>query len=104
MYAVTLELPYLHAKAGQPPCVTSFSGIQPWQRPLLPHPGPPTHCLRHEHCVCHWRCQDSSECIACARLLARDTVVGIDNLNAYYDPALKEARLARLLPHPNFRF
>ena len=42
---------------------------------------------------------------ACARLLARgDTVVGIDNLNTYYDPALKEARLARLLPRPNFRF
>ena len=42
---------------------------------------------------------------ACARLLARgDTVVGIDNLNTYYDPALKEARLARLLPHPDFRF
>ena len=34
---------------------------------------------------------------ACERLLARgDTVVGIDNLNAYYDPALKQARLARL--------
>ena len=29
------------------------------------------------------------------RLLARgDAVVGIDNLNAYYDPALKQARLA----------
>ena len=42
---------------------------------------------------------------ACERLLARgDTVVGIDNLNTYYDPALKEARLARLLPHPDFRF
>ncbi len=42
---------------------------------------------------------------ACERLLARgDTVVGIDNLNAYYDPALKEARLARLRAHPNFRF
>lgn len=39
------------------------------------------------------------------RLLARgDTVVGIDSLNAYYDPALKEARLARLTSHPNFRF
>jgi len=25
-----------------------------------------------------------------------DTVVGLDNLNAYYDPALKEARLAQL--------
>lgn len=31
------------------------------------------------------------------RLLARgDEVVGIDNLNDYYDPSLKEARLARL--------
>lgn len=31
------------------------------------------------------------------RLLARgDAVAGIDNLNAYYDPALKRARLARL--------
>ena len=39
------------------------------------------------------------------RLLARgDTVVGIDSLNAYYDPALKEARLARLTSHPNFSF
>ena len=32
------------------------------------------------------------------------TVVGLDNLNAYYDPALKEARLARLAAHSNFRF
>ncbi|MDR2000926.1 MAG: NAD-dependent epimerase [Zoogloeaceae bacterium] len=39
------------------------------------------------------------------RLLARgDAVVGIDNLNAYYDVTLKEARLARLAPAPNFRF
>ena len=39
------------------------------------------------------------------RLLARgDEVLGYDNVNAYYDPALKEARLARLLPHPGFRF
>jgi UDP-glucuronate 4-epimerase len=39
------------------------------------------------------------------RLLARgDTVVGIDNLNAYYEPALKEARLARLRPLPGFTF
>jgi len=38
-------------------------------------------------------------------LLARgDEVVGIDNLNDYYDPTLKEARLARLTPHANFRF
>ena len=38
-------------------------------------------------------------------LLARgDAVVGLDNLNDYYDPRLKEARLARLTPHPGFRF
>ncbi len=39
------------------------------------------------------------------KLLARgDSVVGIDILNDYYDPSLKEARLAQLLPHPNFTF
>jgi UDP-glucuronate 4-epimerase len=39
------------------------------------------------------------------RLLARgDRVLGFDNLNDYYDPALKEARLARLLPQPAFDF
>jgi len=39
------------------------------------------------------------------RLLARgDQVVGLDNLNDYYDPTLKEARLARLTPHEGFRF
>ena len=38
------------------------------------------------------------------RLLARgDAVVGLDNLNDYYDVGLKEARLARLTPHENFR-
>lgn len=38
-------------------------------------------------------------------LLARGAqVVGIDNLNAYYDVALKQARLARLSSHPGFRF
>ncbi|MCB1908076.1 MAG: NAD-dependent epimerase [Rhodocyclaceae bacterium] len=38
-------------------------------------------------------------------LLARgDEVVGIDNLNDYYDPTLKQARLARLAPNRNFRF
>jgi UDP-glucuronate 4-epimerase len=31
-----------------------------------------------------------------------DIVVGIDNHNDYYDPALKEARLARLDSHPNY--
>jgi UDP-glucuronate 4-epimerase len=39
------------------------------------------------------------------KLLARgDTVIGIDNLNDYYDVSLKEARLAQLTDHPNFRF
>ena len=39
------------------------------------------------------------------RLLADgQEVVGVDNLNAYYDPALKRARLDHLLPHPAFRF
>ena len=39
------------------------------------------------------------------RLLARgDEVLGYDNVNAYYDPALKEARLARLTPHAKFSF
>ena len=39
------------------------------------------------------------------RLLERgDEVAGVDNLNAYYDPALKAARLARLQPHPRFLF
>src|SRR5690606_3070731 len=38
-------------------------------------------------------------------LLARgDEVVGLDNLNDYYDPTLKEARLARLTPQPDFKF
>jgi len=39
------------------------------------------------------------------RLLAQgDEVVGIDNLNDYYDVTLKQSRLNRLLPHTNFRF
>ena len=39
------------------------------------------------------------------RLLARgDEVVGLDNLNDYYAVSLKEDRLKRLTPHPNFRF
>ena len=39
------------------------------------------------------------------RLLARgDEVTGIDNLNDYYDPALKESRLERLRPYPRFHF
>ncbi len=39
------------------------------------------------------------------RLLARgETVIGVDNLNTYYDVRLKEARLARLTPHAGFSF
>jgi len=39
------------------------------------------------------------------RLLARgDEVVGVDNLNAYYPVALKEARLRQLEPLAGFRF
>lgn len=39
------------------------------------------------------------------RLLARgDEVLGYDNVNAYYDPKLKEARLARLMPQKGFSF
>jgi len=42
---------------------------------------------------------------AALRLLARgDAVVGLDNLNDYYDVALKESRLARLRAHAGFRF
>jgi UDP-glucuronate 4-epimerase len=41
-----------------------------------------------------------------ARLLLErgDEVVGLDNLNAYYDPALKSARLDLLRRYPNFSF
>lgn len=39
------------------------------------------------------------------RLLARgDEVVGLDNLNDYYDVTLKQARLAQLTAQPGFRF
>jgi UDP-glucuronate 4-epimerase len=39
------------------------------------------------------------------KLLARgDTVVGLDNLNDYYDPRLKESRLERLRKSKNFKF
>lgn len=37
------------------------------------------------------------------RLLERgDVVIGLDNHNDYYDPAIKEARLARFDNHPNY--
>ena len=39
------------------------------------------------------------------RLLARgDTVVGLDNLNTYYEVRLKQDRLAHLQAHPRFQF
>ena len=39
------------------------------------------------------------------RLLERgDEVVGLDNLNTYYDVSLKDARLGLLEAHPGFRF
>jgi UDP-glucuronate 4-epimerase len=39
------------------------------------------------------------------RFLARgDEVVGLDNLNDYYDVSLKQARLMRLTAQPRFRF
>lgn len=42
---------------------------------------------------------------AAAALLARgETVIGIDNLDGYYDPVLKRARLARLNGLPGFTF
>jgi UDP-glucuronate 4-epimerase len=39
------------------------------------------------------------------RLLSRgDEVVGLDNMNTYYEPSLKEARLQRLMDKQGFRF
>ena len=39
------------------------------------------------------------------RLLDRgDHVIGLDNINDYYDVRLKQARLAQLTPHERFRF
>ncbi len=41
----------------------------------------------------------------CERLLSRgDEVVGLDNVNDYYDPLLKQARLDKLAKYPNFKF
>lgn len=37
-------------------------------------------------------------------LLEGHEVVGLDNMNGYYDTGLKDYRLARLLPYKNFRF
>lgn len=40
--------------------------------------------------------------LALSLLERGDTVIGIDNHNDYYDPAIKEARLARHANHPNY--
>src|SRR5919106_5235050 len=41
----------------------------------------------------------------CAALLERgDAVIGIDNMNDYYDPVLKQTRLQRLQEQSGFRF
>ena len=41
----------------------------------------------------------------CQRLLERgEEVIGIDNLNSYYDVSLKEARLKELVKYSNFHF
>lgn len=42
--------------------------------------------------------------VALRYLLAGRRVVGVDNLNAYYDPGLKRARLAELGKHDGFIF
>ncbi len=41
---------------------------------------------------------------ALALLQRGDTVVGIDNLNDYYDVSLKQSRLDQLAPHSDFSF
>ena len=43
-------------------------------------------------------------CFARRLLESGRAVIGVDSLNAYYDPALKEARLARLAEHKGFTF
>jgi len=42
--------------------------------------------------------------VSTALLTRGDAVVGVDSVNDYYDPKLKEARVARLLKHKAFRF
>jgi UDP-glucuronate 4-epimerase len=42
--------------------------------------------------------------VASALLSRGDEVVGLDNINSYYDPTLKAARLEILKRQPNFRF
>ncbi len=42
--------------------------------------------------------------VARAALQSGHTVVGLDNLNDYYDVSLKQARLTELTPHESFQF
>ena len=42
--------------------------------------------------------------VAAALLDRGEEVLGVDSLNTYYSPALKQARLDRLLPRAGFRF
>lgn len=42
--------------------------------------------------------------VAVALLARGDRVIGVDNLNDYYDVGLKQARLDQLTPHKNFTF
>ncbi len=42
--------------------------------------------------------------VSLALLKAGQSVVGVDTMNDYYDPALKNARLAQLTDNPNFKF
>jgi len=42
--------------------------------------------------------------VARALLMRGDEVIGLDDLNDYYDVALKSARVAQLSPHKAFRF
>jgi len=42
--------------------------------------------------------------LAASLLEKGDKVIGIDNLNPYYDVSLKKARLERIASHPNFTF
>jgi UDP-glucuronate 4-epimerase len=42
--------------------------------------------------------------VTTALLRRGETVLGLDNLNPYYDVSLKEARLARLVEQPRFTF
>ncbi len=42
--------------------------------------------------------------VARRRLADGGAVVGLDNINSYYDPNLKKARVAELAAYANFRF